>query len=143
MWKKASIAIVLSLTFSPSAALTAEPQFDPFAGIVQGIAQGMAVGTDFSAESSYDGGVSGDRSRQGGNVIIGSPISEHKQNITVDGAADLTINGGTANQGLNVDQHDDGEVPVLIMQGAAISQGVVIASSSSEGSVQGVNLVTR
>lgn len=142
MWKKASVAIVLSLTLSPSAALTAEPQFDPFAGIVEGIAQGMAVGSDFLSQSDYDGGVSGNGSVSGGNVIIGSPIEAHQQNITVDGQAELSINGGTAIQGLNVDQHD-GEVPVLVMQGAAISQGVVIASSSSEGSIQGVNLVTR
>jgi hypothetical protein len=142
MWKKASVAIALSLTMVPSVALTADSQFDPFAGILEGIAQGMAAGSDFSVESNYDGGVTSEGSMQGGNVIIGSPIEAHRQNITVDGQADLTINGGSARQGLNINAHD-GEVPVLIMQGAAINQGVFIASSSSEGSVQSVNLVTR
>jgi len=146
MWKKTSVTILLGLCLSPSAVMAAAPDvgFDPFAGIVAGIAQGMAAGGDLLMESNYDGDDTGNGTRQAGNVIVGSPIAEHAQSAVVDGQLNLKMNGSNnTTQALNLDVHD-GEVPVLIMQGAAIgTDGVVIASSNSDESIQAVNAVTR
>jgi len=144
MWKKMSVAIVLGLSLSPSAviAATTEP-FNPFASLVEGIAQSMAAGGQYSSESNYDGDATGNGNRMAGNVIIGSEIDAQRQVAVVDGAVQLTMNGssGSANA-VNYVKHNGGaEVPVLIMQGATVATDVLMSSSNSENSEQGINVV--
>ncbi|CAK8723380.1 hypothetical protein GCAAIG_13160 [Candidatus Electronema halotolerans] len=142
MWKKMSVAIVLGLSLSPSAVMATTEPFSPFAGIVEGIAQSMAAGS-YASESNYDGDTTGNGARMAGNVIIGSEMDSQQQVAVVEGTVSLTMNGSSDTaQALNYNKHNGGtELPVLIMQGATISGGVEMASSNSQGSEQGINVV--
>jgi hypothetical protein len=143
MWKKMSVAIVLGLSLSPSAVIgaTTEP-FNPFADFAEGIAQSMAAGS-YASESNFDGDTTGNGTRIAGNVIIGSEMDKQQQIAVVDGTVSLAMSGSDSSaQALNYNKHNGGmELPVLVMQGATISGDVIMKSSNSDGSEQGINVV--